>query len=64
MPVLTEWENEGGEKKKKRGGKQPTEAFFNMAFCQLLLACQKEKAVCCMLGWLESSQGEAEVREL
>lgn len=40
LPVLTEWGSEGRE---KIGGKEPTEAFFNMAFCQFLCACQNER---------------------
>lgn len=38
------WQSErmrGGGK--KGGGKEPTEAFFNMAFCQFLCACQNER---------------------
>lgn len=37
------WQSERMRGEKKKGGKEPTEAFFNMAFCQFPCACQNEK---------------------
>lgn len=44
LPVLTKW---GIEEREIGGRIKPTEAFFNMAFCQFLCAYQREAVPSC-----------------